>query len=63
MESDGSFKKVGSKVKPTKLCETLKIIAEKGADELYIGTLSRMLVEDLKEMGSIITAEDLRNYQ
>lgn len=48
---------------PKKLCETLKVIAENGGDDLYNGTLSKMLVEDLKKTGSIIEASDLINYE
>lgn len=51
-----------SLVQPQLLCDTLKEIAEKGGDDLYNGTLAKKLVEDLKEMGSIITEEDLQNY-
>jgi gamma-glutamyltranspeptidase/glutathione hydrolase/leukotriene-C4 hydrolase len=41
----------------------LKVIAKNGGDDLYNGTLGEMLLEDLKEMGSIITKEDLENYK
>jgi gamma-glutamyltranspeptidase/glutathione hydrolase/leukotriene-C4 hydrolase len=62
-DSDGNFKKMGSTVVPKQLCETLKVIAKNGGDDLYNGTLGEMLLEDLKEMGSIITKEDLENYK
>lgn len=55
--------KMGSKVVPKKLCETLKIIAENGGNDFYNGTLSKMLLEDLKEAGSIIEKEDLLQYE
>lgn len=45
------------------LCKTLEVIAEKGGDELYNGTLSVQFAEDLKEAGSIITKEDLEAYR
>lgn len=54
---------MGSTVVPKQLCETLKVIAKNGGDDLYNGTLGEMLLEDLKEMGSIITKEDLENYK
>lgn len=59
---DGSLKSHSNNVQPQTLCDTLKIIADKGGDDLYNGTLAVKLLEDLKQMGSIITAEDLKNY-
>lgn len=54
---------MGDLVKPKKLCETLKTVADFGAEELYNGTLMKKLVEDIQEMGGIITEEDFINYQ
>ncbi|XP_015838324.1 scoloptoxin SSD14 isoform X2 [Tribolium castaneum] len=62
-DSEGKFKKMGSTIVPKKLCETLRLIAKSGGHDLYNGTLSKMLVEDLEEIGSIITKEDLESYQ
>lgn len=62
MDDKGNLKLFNNHVKPTKLCNTLKIIAENGGDDLYNGTLAKMLVEDIKELGGIITEEDLSNY-
>lgn len=62
LEPNGKYKKVGSVIKPTKLCETLKVIAENGGDDLYNGTLSKVLLQDIKDLGGIITQEDLDNY-
>nr|CAI5856574.1 unnamed protein product [Callosobruchus analis] len=62
-DKDGKFKTEGSKVVPTKLCSTLKVIAENGGNDLYNGTLSKMLAQDIKAMGGIITEEDLLQYQ
>ncbi|CAH0715406.1 unnamed protein product, partial [Brenthis ino] len=58
------FHKPGTIVKPSEaLCNTLRIIAEKGGDVLYNGTLAVDFLEDLNRVGSIITAEDLKNYE
>ena len=58
------FHKPGTIVKPSEaFCNTLTIIAEKGGDELYNGTLAVEFLEDLNRVGSIITAEDLKNYE
>lgn len=62
-EEDKSFKKAGSKIIPTKLCETLKLIATNGGDDLYNGTLSKMLLQDLKDVGSIVNERDLKEYE
>lgn len=53
----------GDEVRRPKLAKTLQLIAEKGADELYTGTLGQMLVKDIKQFGGIITLEDLKNYK
>lgn len=45
------------------LCNTMKIIADEGASTLYNGKLGKMLIEDLNELGSAMTIEDLKNYR
>ncbi|KAJ8929870.1 hypothetical protein NQ314_017475 [Rhamnusium bicolor] len=62
-DANGKFKKAGSKIIPTKLCQTLRLIAENGGDDLYNGTLSTMLLEDIEDVGGIITAKDLEQYE
>lgn len=58
------FHRPGTIVKPSEaLCNTFKRIAKNGGDDLYNGTLAEDFVEDLKRIGSIITAEDMRNYE
>ncbi|OAD61360.1 Gamma-glutamyltranspeptidase 1 [Eufriesea mexicana] len=57
------FYKPGTIIKPKALCKTLRIIAEKGVSEFYNGTLGKLLVQDLREKGSIITFEDLNSYR
>ncbi|XP_053609314.1 glutathione hydrolase 1 proenzyme-like isoform X2 [Plodia interpunctella] len=60
----GQFHRPGTLVKPSEaLCNTYERIAEKGGDELYNGSLAGDLLDDLQRVGSIITAEDLRNYE
>ena len=60
----GQFHKPGTIVKPSEaLCNTFQRIAENGGDDLYNGTLAADLLDDLERVGSIITAEDLRQYQ
>ncbi|XP_050578689.1 scoloptoxin SSD14-like isoform X3 [Bombus affinis] len=57
------FYKPGSIIRPKVFCKTLRVIAEKGASELYNGTLGKLLVQDLQERGAIITMKDLNNYR
>nr|XP_012142275.1 PREDICTED: gamma-glutamyltranspeptidase 1-like isoform X1 [Megachile rotundata] len=57
------FYKPGTIIKPKVLCKTLRVIAEKGASELYNGTLGKLLVQDLQEQGAIITMKDLNSYR
>uniref|UniRef100_A0A1Y1LMA5 Gamma-glutamyltransferase n=1 Tax=Photinus pyralis TaxID=7054 RepID=A0A1Y1LMA5_PHOPY len=55
--------KLGDHVKRPKLAETLEIIARDGADALYNGQLTKLLVQDIREANGIITEEDFRKYQ
>ncbi|XP_003424878.1 scoloptoxin SSD14 isoform X1 [Nasonia vitripennis] len=59
----GTFYKAGTIIRPKKLCETMRIVAEKNATEFYNGTLGMTLVEDLRKRGSIITFKDLNDYR
>lgn len=54
---------MGSRIIPTKLCQTLKTIAKNGGNDLYNGSLSKKFLQDIKEAGGIITAEDLEKYE
>ncbi|XP_035909425.1 scoloptoxin SSD14-like isoform X1 [Anopheles stephensi] len=57
--------KMGDRIKRPALAESLKVIAVEGADALYSsnGTLLPKLLEDLKNVGSILTANDFYNYR
>uniref|UniRef100_A0A0B7AUX9 Gamma-glutamyltransferase n=1 Tax=Arion vulgaris TaxID=1028688 RepID=A0A0B7AUX9_9EUPU len=44
------------------LAVTYKIISEEGAHAFYNGSLTGSILEDLKDIGSIITRTDLLNY-
>lgn len=47
---------------PTVLCNTYKMLAENGGDDFYNGKLADLVVEDLQDLGSIITKKDLQSY-
>ncbi|KXJ77452.1 hypothetical protein RP20_CCG007497 [Aedes albopictus] len=55
----------GDNLKYTVLGDAFEVIANEGADSLHAenGTLLPMILEDLKEFGSIITKEDFLNYK
>ncbi|CAH1711156.1 unnamed protein product [Aphis gossypii] len=61
-EEYSRLKKVGQIYKLPKLAETLKIIAKEGVDAIYNGSLTSKVLKDLKKIKSIITKEDLANY-
>ncbi|XP_072949395.1 glutathione hydrolase 1 proenzyme isoform X2 [Epargyreus clarus] len=62
--SQRQFHRPGTIVKPSEaFCKTLKIIAERGGDELYNGSLATEFLDDLQRAGSIISADDLKNYE
>lgn len=63
-EKTKSVKSLGSKLYPTKtLCHTYRLLADNGALDFYNGTLSKMLLEDLNEINSIVTGDDLESYR
>ncbi|XP_063983642.1 scoloptoxin SSD14 isoform X2 [Diachasmimorpha longicaudata] len=63
VEGTEELKRPGALVKPDKLCKTLRILQQKGAEEFYNGTLGKMYIEDLRRRGSILTMKDLNSYQ
>lgn len=44
------------------LANTLEYVSKEGPDALYNGVLTKGFLEDIKENGGIITAEDLIQY-
>lgn len=60
----GDFLPAGSFVKPAAcICETLKVIAKTGGRALSEGPLAKDLAQDLKEMGSLVTLQDLASFK
>lgn len=56
--------RVGERIFPaSELCNSYKLLAQNGGDDFYKGELAELIAEDLKEMGSIITREDLQKYE
>lgn len=54
----------GDYIKRPRLAETLSIISREGVDSMYSenGTLARALVDEIRELGGIITLEDFVRY-
>ncbi|XP_073832158.1 scoloptoxin SSD14 [Musca autumnalis] len=58
------FYREGSHIQiPQVLCSTYKVLMDEGPSTFYNGTLASMIVEDLNDMGSPITVEDLSDYK
>lgn len=45
------------------MAKTLEVIAEEGGYALHNGSLTEGFVQDIRDNGGIITADDLRNYR
>ncbi|XP_064460911.1 scoloptoxin SSD14-like isoform X2 [Ornithodoros turicata] len=55
--------KEGSLLFQKELGETLKAIAENGADYFYTGEFAKELAKEVQEQGGILTAGDLKEYK
>jgi len=55
--------KAGDTLIQTDLANTLKRIRDKGAAGFYEGETARLIVEEMKRGGGIITLDDLKNYK
>ena len=55
--------KAGDTIKHKSFAKTLTAIETNGRDEFYKGETAKAIVEFLQQNGSIITLEDLKNYQ
>lgn len=53
----------GSLLVQKDLAQTLKTIASEGKDAFYKGSIAEKIIGDLQKNGSIMTLEDLANYQ
>jgi len=60
---NGSFHEPGDVLAQPELAATLARVARGGAREFYEGETARILAEECRRNGGLITAEDLRTYQ
>eukprot|EP00731_Ephydatia_muelleri_P010696 Em0005g1282a len=61
--NNGSMKNVGDTIYRPDFAKTLEVIAAKGADVFYNGSIGLQMVTELQKQGGIITQEDLLHYQ
>jgi len=61
LDENGEVKKEGDFITDEKLAQTLEAIA-KDKDSFYTGELSKLILQDLEEVGSIIVEDDLKLY-
>uniref|UniRef100_A0A1B0FNN7 Gamma-glutamyltransferase n=1 Tax=Glossina morsitans morsitans TaxID=37546 RepID=A0A1B0FNN7_GLOMM len=55
---------LGTKLQPLKeLCKTYELLAENGPLDFYNGTLAKMVADDLEDLGSVVTSDDLESYR
>lgn len=59
---DGRPYKEGESLIQPDLAKTLKLIASQGKDGFYRGAVTKLIAQDMKANGGIITEEDLANY-
>ena len=53
----------GESIRQPELAETLKAVAEQGAQVFYQGWIAQAIVDGLKKNGGVLTLEDLKNYK
>jgi len=62
-EQDGTLLQRGDTLVQHDLAQTLALLAEKGAQELYTGELGRAIVEHIRASGGCFTQRDLEEYR
>ncbi|HKV40440.1 MAG TPA: gamma-glutamyltransferase, partial [Blastocatellia bacterium] len=60
---DGDYYKEGDRLIQPELAATLGRLKSKGPSDFYRGETARMIVDDIRRHGGLITAEDLNQYE
>jgi gamma-glutamyltranspeptidase/glutathione hydrolase len=60
---DGKFYQEGERFVQPELAETLARLKENGPREFYEGKTAKLIAEDMKDHGGLITEKDLMDYQ
>lgn len=64
LKTDGSLYVEDDYIKRPILADTLERIANNGIEEMYgDGKTAQLLVDDIQQMGGIITLQDFKNYR
>lgn len=63
LKADGSPYRAGEILKQPQLADTLSLVAQKGADEFYRGSISRRIVEDLQSHSGVLTLNDFAEHR
>ncbi|CAM1154145.1 Uncharacterised protein r2_g4234 [Pycnogonum litorale] len=61
-KNTGQWYRLGQVLKQPLLLKTLERLARNGAKEFYGGETGRKFVEDVRNIGGILTLDDLKNY-
>ena len=61
--NNGSMFSEGDLLRQPQLAETLMRIEKNGSNEFYTGRTAKMIAEDMKSHGGLLTLDDLRNYK
>ena len=61
-KKDGGWK-AGDILKQPDLAKTLKLIAAKGGDGFYTGSVAEMIAAEMKASGGLISTDDLKSYK
>lgn len=60
---DGTLRRPGETIWIEELAHTLRLIADRGAEEFYVGETARRIVADIQANGGILTHEDMATYR
>ncbi|HTU91957.1 MAG TPA: gamma-glutamyltransferase [Gemmataceae bacterium] len=62
-KEDGASWEAGDRLVQKDLAKTLRLIAERGPDGFYKGTVAELLAAEMKRDGGLITTDDLAAYE
>jgi gamma-glutamyltranspeptidase / glutathione hydrolase len=57
------FLPISSTLKQKDLSQTLKLIAKKGGQEFYSGSLAQTISQEMEKAGGVLSKQDLENYK
>lgn len=63
LKDDGQAYQIGDILKQPDLANTLKTIANKGANEFYLGDIAKNIVNDLQSHGGVLTLDDFAKHR